>query len=96
MELFGRLLAALFAALTGKICTRNKIQVLYSYFAVLQPCLGQDSTPTVYTDPDTGIVFDTWTASNEVTNGGLTLGLAFPSDALTTDASEFIGYLVRN
>jgi cellobiose dehydrogenase (acceptor) len=49
----------------------------------------------VYKDPDTGIVFDTWTASDKVTNGGLTIGLALPSDALKTDASEFIGYLVR-
>ncbi|CRG92446.1 Cellobiose dehydrogenase [Talaromyces islandicus] len=66
------------------------------FFAVsmsLQGCLGQDSTPIVYKDPDTGIVFDTWTASDKVTNGGLTLGLALPSDALKTDATEFIGYI---
>ncbi|KAH8690468.1 hypothetical protein BGW36DRAFT_432270 [Talaromyces proteolyticus] len=60
---------------------------------VPQRCLGQTSTPVVYKDPDTGIVFDTWTASDKVTNSGLTLGLALPSNALKTDASEFIGYL---
>lgn len=47
-----------------------------------------------YTDPDTGITFDTWTVSETLSKGGFTFGIALPSDALTTDASEFIGYLV--
>ncbi|CAG9989475.1 unnamed protein product [Clonostachys byssicola] len=51
----------------------------------------QSSTPTPYTDPATGIVFDTWTAS-----AGMTFGFALPSDALTVDATEYIGYLKCN
>ncbi|KAI1823085.1 fungal cellulose binding domain-containing protein [Xylaria intraflava] len=64
-------------------------------------CLGQVATPTVYTDSDTGITFDTWivpdTASGPTgvsTWGGMTFGVALPEDALTTDATEFIGYLL--
>ncbi|EAU29442.1 hypothetical protein ATEG_09993 [Aspergillus terreus NIH2624] len=60
---------------------------------VLQPCLGQSGTPVVYTDPDTGIVFDTWKIPAGTVTGGMTFGVALPSDALTTDATEFIGYL---
>ncbi|KAI2625839.1 hypothetical protein GGR54DRAFT_654226 [Hypoxylon sp. NC1633] len=48
-------------------------------------CLAQDAVP--YTDPDTGIEFATWT------QGGQTIGMALPEDALTTDASEYIGIL---
>ncbi|KAI0143967.1 hypothetical protein F4776DRAFT_447625 [Hypoxylon sp. NC0597] len=48
-------------------------------------CLAQDATP--YTDPDTGIEFGTWT------QGGQTIGLALPEDALTKDATEYIGIL---
>jgi cellobiose dehydrogenase (acceptor) len=48
----------------------------------------------VYTDPGTGITFDTWTVPTSQTAGGLTFGVALPSTALTTDATEFIGYLV--
>lgn len=62
--------------------------------SVLQPCLGQSGTPVVYTDPDTGIVFDTWKIPAGTVTGGMTFGVALPSDALTTDATEFIGYLV--
>ncbi|KAI1496665.1 cellobiose dehydrogenase [Biscogniauxia marginata] len=65
-----------------------------------QRCLGQSGTPTVYTDPDTGIIFDTWVVPDRATGGsgiatwgGLTFGLALPQDALTTDANEFIGIL---
>ena len=65
--------------------------------------MAQEMTPVVYTDPTTGIVFDTWVVpdqpadgqtSGSATSGGLTWGVALPSDALTTDATEFIGYLV--
>lgn len=69
----------------------------------MQLCLGQDSTPTIYTDSKTGIVFNTWivpdTASGApgvTTWGGMTMGVALPQNALTTDATEFIGYLVSN
>ncbi|KAH1683685.1 hypothetical protein KXW98_007749 [Aspergillus fumigatus] len=61
---------------------------------VLEPCWAQSSTPVVYTDPATGIIFDTWTVPTSQTAGGLTFGVALPSTALTTDATEFIGYLV--
>ncbi|KAL5361221.1 hypothetical protein BJX96DRAFT_185209 [Aspergillus floccosus] len=60
---------------------------------VLQPCLGQSGTPVVYTHPDTGIVFDTWKVPAGTVTKGMTFGVALPSDALTTDATEFIGYL---
>jgi cellobiose dehydrogenase (acceptor) len=57
-------------------------------------CRAQSAAASTYTDPDTGIVFNTWSATNSQTPGGLTLGLALPSDALTTDATELIGFLV--
>ncbi|KAL1862980.1 hypothetical protein VTK73DRAFT_6524 [Phialemonium thermophilum] len=53
----------------------------------------QSSTPVKFTDPDTGIIFDTWPVPDSLTAGGLTFGVALPSDALTKDATEFIGYL---
>ncbi|EAW14611.1 cellobiose dehydrogenase [Aspergillus clavatus NRRL 1] len=71
-------------------------RVLAAFFAastVIQTCLAQVSAPTAYTDPGTGITFDTWTMPATGTTGGLTFGMALPSDALTTDATEFIGYL---
>ncbi|GKT44994.1 uncharacterized protein ColSpa_05175 [Colletotrichum spaethianum] len=54
----------------------------------------QSSTPTIYTDPGTGIVFNTWSASTAQTAGGMTYGFALPQDALTTDANEYVGYLL--
>ncbi|KAI0971401.1 fungal cellulose binding domain-containing protein [Xylaria arbuscula] len=66
----------------------------------VQLCFGQSSTATVYTDSETGITFDTWIvpdtasgATGTTTWGGMTIGLALPEDALTTDSTEFIGYL---
>ncbi|KAJ5185980.1 Cellobiose dehydrogenase cytochrome [Penicillium cf. griseofulvum] len=56
--------------------------------------VAQSGTPMAYTDPDTGITFDTWTVSETLSKGGFTFGMALPSDALTTDATEFIGYLL--
>lgn len=55
----------------------------------------------MYTDPDTGITFDTWIVPNKNTGssgtyGGLTFGVALPSDALEVDADEFIGILVTH
>jgi cellobiose dehydrogenase (acceptor) len=47
----------------------------------------QQSAPTPYTDPDTGIVFDTWSAAS------ITFGFSFPGDGQTTNADEFIGYI---
>lgn len=46
-----------------------------------------------YTDPESGIIFKTWSApAAEVP---FTFGMALPSDALTKDATEYIGILVR-
>ncbi|KAF3004614.1 hypothetical protein E8E14_008457 [Neopestalotiopsis sp. 37M] len=52
--------------------------------ASIQSCLAQ----TAYTDPKTGIQFSTWTQK-----GGYTYGVALPGDALTKDATEYIGLL---
>ena len=60
--------------------------------AVFQYGHAQSGTPTAYTDPGTGITFDTWMD----TSGTMTFGFAFPSNALTTDATEFIGILVSS
>ncbi|KAI1394791.1 carbohydrate-binding module family 1 protein [Hypoxylon fuscum] len=66
----------------------------------VQQCLGQSGTPTLYTDSNTGIIFDTWTVPDKAdggsgvsATGGLTFGVALPENALTVDATEFIGYL---
>ncbi|KAH8158440.1 hypothetical protein CIB48_g9809 [Xylaria polymorpha] len=40
-----------------------------------------------YTDPDTGIEFGTWE------QGDMTIGMTLPGDALTTDATEYVGIL---
>ncbi|KAI1756363.1 cellobiose dehydrogenase [Xylaria castorea] len=53
--------------------------------ASIRPCLAQE--PVSYTDPDTGIEFGTWP------EGDMTIGLALPGDALTTDATEYVGIL---
>lgn len=58
-----------------------------------KPTWAQSATAVVYTEPNTGIVFDTWTVPQSSTNGTWTFGAALPEDALTTDATEFIGYL---
>ncbi|KAL5601056.1 hypothetical protein BROUX41_005885 [Berkeleyomyces rouxiae] len=55
--------------------------------------LAQSTPATTFTDTATGIVFNTWDIPSTQTQGGLTLGMALPSDALTTDANEFIGIL---
>ncbi|KAH6659192.1 fungal cellulose binding domain-containing protein [Truncatella angustata] len=59
----------------------------------IRNALAQSSTAVVYTDPGTGITFDTWPVPSTSTAGGLTFGMALPSDALTTNADEFVGYL---
>ncbi|OTB09082.1 carbohydrate-binding module family 1 protein [Hypoxylon sp. CI-4A] len=53
--------------------------------ATLRSCLAQEATP--YTDPDTGIEFGTWPSTSQ------TFGFTLPEDALTTDATEYIGIL---
>jgi cellobiose dehydrogenase (acceptor) len=44
-----------------------------------------------YTDAETGITLKTWTAADPAQ---FTFGLALPTDALETDATEYIGILV--
>ncbi|KAI0440680.1 cellobiose dehydrogenase [Xylaria telfairii] len=53
--------------------------------ASFRTCLAQE--PVSYTDPDTGIEFGTWQ------QGDMTIGMTLPSDALTTDATEYVGLL---
>ncbi|KAL2136578.1 hypothetical protein VTI74DRAFT_2883 [Chaetomium olivicolor] len=57
--------------------------------------LAQNNAPVTFTDPASGIVFNSWGLPNgsPQTQGGYTFGVALPQDALTTDAKEFIGYL---
>lgn len=63
--------------------------------AVLPSSLAQNNAPVTITDSASGIIFNTWgLPSGSQTQGGLTFGVALPSNALTTDATEFIGYLV--
>ncbi|KAF3022035.1 hypothetical protein E8E14_012745 [Neopestalotiopsis sp. 37M] len=59
----------------------------------IQHAFAQSSTPVVYTDPETGITFDTWPVPAASSAGGMTFGMALPSDALTVNADEFVGYL---
>jgi cellobiose dehydrogenase (acceptor) len=47
-------------------------------------------TAGTYTDEATGITLNTWTANS---GGAFTFGMALPADALTTDATEYIGLL---
>ncbi|KAF7594761.1 hypothetical protein BBP40_008468 [Aspergillus hancockii] len=61
--------------------------------ALLSGCRSQAPEPTVYTDPSSGITFDTWNLPGNSKTGGLTFGVALPSTALKEDATDFIGYL---
>ncbi|KAI0161861.1 carbohydrate-binding module family 1 protein [Hypoxylon sp. FL1284] len=78
----------------------SSLALLLAVSLDIQLCLGQSGTPTPYTDSDTGITFDTWEVPDKAdggsgvsTWGGLTFGVALPENALTEDATEFIGYL---
>ncbi|KAK4239955.1 cellobiose dehydrogenase [Achaetomium macrosporum] len=55
----------------------------------LQQCVSQ-MTEGSYTDAGTGIKLKTWTATD---GAPFAFGLALPSDALTKDATEYIGLL---
>ena len=63
---------------------------------VLPSAIAQANTPVTFTDAGSGITFNSWPIANggSQTQGGYTFGVALPSNALTTDATEFIGYLV--
>lgn len=59
----------------------------------LQQCAAQMSNST-YTDQATGIKFKTWAQdAGAAAASPFTFGLALPSDALTKDATEYIGIL---
>ncbi|KAK4155189.1 cellobiose dehydrogenase [Chaetomidium leptoderma] len=60
----------------------------------LPSAFAQNNAPVTFTDAASGIVFNSWSIANgPQTKGGFTFGVALPSNALTTDATEFIGYL---
>ncbi|KAJ4304012.1 hypothetical protein N0V88_001616 [Collariella sp. IMI 366227] len=63
--------------------------------SLLLPVLAQNNEAVTFTDPDSGIIFNSWGLPNgsPQTQGGYTFGVALPSDALITNANEFIGYL---
>ncbi|KAH6624220.1 cellobiose dehydrogenase [Chaetomium sp. MPI-SDFR-AT-0129] len=63
--------------------------------AFVPSVFAQNNAPNTFTDPDSGIVFNSWGIADggAQTQGGFTFGVALPSDALTKDAEEFIGYL---
>ncbi|KAK3322580.1 cellobiose dehydrogenase-like protein [Apodospora peruviana] len=69
--------------------------VLTAVAALLPSTQGQNNVPNTFTDPDTGIIFNSWgiAKGGSQTQGGFTFGMAIPPDGLTTDANEFIGYL---
>jgi cellobiose dehydrogenase (acceptor) len=46
-----------------------------------------------YTDPTTGISFTTWSYLESAGSAAFTYGLVLPEDALTVDATEYIGML---
>ncbi|KAK3684115.1 hypothetical protein B0T22DRAFT_493669 [Podospora appendiculata] len=50
--------------------------------------LAQDDETATYTDKASGVIFNTWRPTKD-----LTFGMALPAKALTIDATEFIGIL---
>ena len=48
-------------------------------------------TTGTYTDAETGIKLSTWSSTSPA---AFTFGMALPADALTKDATEYIGLLV--
>jgi hypothetical protein len=61
--------------------------LLLTSLAVAQHALAQVGVPIV--DPETGIQLSTWSGQ------GVTLGMALPANAATTDVNDIIGLLVR-
>lgn len=65
----------------------------------LKSCAAQDAG--TYTDKATGIQFGTWGVTPDpsdpdaAASSAFTFGMALPPDALTKDATEYIGLLVR-
>ncbi|KAL4752794.1 hypothetical protein BDW72DRAFT_191756 [Aspergillus terricola var. indicus] len=64
---------------------------------LFSPAHAQNPTGTPYTDKTTNITFSTWSIpssqSSELPASPITFGLTLPSNALETDADDFIGYL---
>ena len=52
------------------------------------------ATTTMIKEPVTGITFAAAVFGSDAVPGGLTWGYALPPNAATTDATEYIGYLV--
>ncbi|KAK1750876.1 cellobiose dehydrogenase [Echria macrotheca] len=59
----------------------------------LQPSTAQTADAAPYKDASTGIVFKTWSTGTASGAAPFTFGMALPSDALTKDATEYIGLL---
>ncbi|KAL4784338.1 hypothetical protein BJX76DRAFT_357184 [Aspergillus varians] len=73
----------------------TKLALIVSTIAttLLSTSHAQAPNGTPYTDPTTNISFSTWDIPKSSGAGPLTFGLALPTSALETDATEFIGYL---
>ncbi|RYO74473.1 hypothetical protein DL764_010817 [Monosporascus ibericus] len=54
---------------------------------------GSQTPSGEYTDRDTAITYQTWRIAQSANTGAFTFGLVLPEDALTSDASEYIGLL---
>lgn len=67
----------------------------------VQQSSAQSGPPATYTDPASGVIFNTWSVPDRNAGGfsgaygGMKIGLALPQNALTVDATEYIGILVR-
>lgn len=75
--------------------TSRFVGALAAAASFLPSALAQNNAPVTFTDADSGIIFNSWSIANGApqTQGGFKFGVALPEDALTTDASEFLGYL---
>jgi cellobiose dehydrogenase (acceptor) len=75
------------------------LSLLVAVFFNAQHGLAQNGPPIPFTDPETGIVFNTWIIPNRADTGftgaygGMRIGVALPDNALEVDATEFIGLL---
>ncbi|KAJ1333220.1 cellobiose dehydrogenase (acceptor) [Microdochium nivale] len=65
----------------------------------VQQSSAQSGPPATYTDPASGVIFNTWSVPDRNAGGfsgaygGMKIGLALPQNALTVDATEYIGIL---
>lgn len=72
--------------------TRGRLAAVAAAAAALftQPCLAQDPT---FVTHESGIKFGTWSAAQSPNQAEFQFGMALPQDALTKDATEYIGLL---